>query len=58
MGWFDDLIRSFFGMLDSIVYKFINYEYKTFVNISQLTLLDNEAFNEFAQRIYTLIGKM
>lgn len=56
MTWFTDLIRTLFGTLDSIIYNFVNYEYVTFVNISQLTLLNNEDFSVFAERIYALIG--
>lgn len=56
MNWFNDLIRNFFGWIDSIIYGLVDGEYKTFINISQLTLLDNQAFDVFAQRVYTLIG--
>ena len=56
MTWFTDLIRTLFGTIDSIIYNFVNYEYITFINISQLTILDNEAFSTFAERIYALVG--
>lgn len=56
MTWFTDLIRTLFGTLDSIIYNFVNYEYITFINISQLTILNNESFNTFAERIYALVG--
>lgn len=54
--WLIDLIRQVFGWIDSVIYNFINTLYQLFAYISRMTLLSEDTFQDFSQRIYMILG--
>lgn len=56
MTMFLDLVRNLLGLLDSLIYGFVDTVYVTFTTIASYTLVNSEIINNFATRIYSLIG--
>lgn len=54
--WFWGIFRSFFMMIDKIVYGLINSLYNLFSYISKMTIFANEDFEAIAGRIYLILG--
>ncbi len=55
-GWIEDIIRTLFGAIDSVIYGFIDYTYKMFVYLSRLVILDQEQMHSITDRIYLILG--
>lgn len=54
--WWMDIIRSFFGIFDRIVYTALILMYEVFFNIADATILDSDTIREFYARIQLIIG--
>lgn len=55
-SWVSDVFRSLFGLIDGVIFGFINTVYVTFTNISSYTIMSNEMIKAFSERIYALLG--
>ena len=53
---FSQLIRGFFATIDSAVYGFIAIVYNLIEDLANTSILSMTDMNEFASRIYALLG--
>lgn len=56
MTWVIDLIRMILGLLDRLIYSFIEFFYNAFIQISQVNIFTDETYKAFAGRIYIFIA--
>ncbi len=54
--WLMDFIRSLLFSLDQMIYSLIETFYDLFAYISNLTIFNNETFQEFTGRVYLILG--
>ena len=54
--WLLDFVRSLLFTLDQMVYSLIEMFYNLFAYISNLTIFNNETFQDFTGRVYLILG--
>jgi len=55
-GFFINLIREFFVILDSMVYMVISGIYQVFFNVANSTLISGEVIKQFFSRVQLILG--
>lgn len=55
-SWWWDIVRRIFASLDSAIYGLVQTLYQLFAYISRLTILNNDAMDDFRTRIYMILG--
>lgn len=56
IGAFSELLRGFFGTIDSAIYSFMAVVYNLIEDLANTSILSMTDMNEFASRIYALLG--
>lgn len=55
-SWWWDIIRRLFASLDATIYGLVQIFYQLFAYISNLTILDDTAIDDFKIRVYMILG--
>lgn len=55
-NWATELLATFFGFLDEVVYTLVNVVLTGLYNISETRIFTGSSINEFTDRIYVILG--